>query len=443
LLLAGCNSTGLPGLATPKPTAAPATPTQPAEPTATTGALAQPTATTAPVAQGTPQPQGSPVSDANKQLLKQIEQQASNLRGLKPLKDVPEAFISEDQLRQNLTKDMQANYSEKQGKQDASALWLMRLIDDPNLDLYQLQIDLQTEQVAGYYDQDKKELFVRNDGQQLSPLAQQTLAHEYTHALQDQHYDLKKLLPDKNTDGDRDTGIRSLVEGDATVSGIRWAQTFLSQSDYQKMLDESSNAPTTVFDKAPKYLQDSLYFPYSQGVPFVVALGILNGYGQVNKALQDPPVSSEQILHPEKYMNTPRDLPKPVALTPLTDTLGAGWTMPTNGTLGEFDFQEMFQLNGLSKTQADTAAAGWGGAVYNYYENGDKKLDVFNTVWDTKKDADEFETAIKDSFSSYQQNGTTWTDGKRFFAMKRIGDAIAVGASTDQPALEKAMAALK
>jgi len=175
----------------------------------------------------------------------------------------------------------------------------------------------------------------------------------------------------------------------------------------------------------------------------VIGLGILNGYGAVNKALQDPPVSSEQILHPEKYTNTPRDLPKPVALTPLTDTLGAGWTMPTNGTLGEFDFQEMLGQTNLSKSQADAAAAGWGGAVYNYYENADKKLAVFNTVWDTKKDADEFETAIKDSFSSYQQNGTTWTDGKRFFAIKRIGDAIAVGAATDQPALEKAMAALK
>jgi len=264
VLLAGCNSTGLPGLATPEPTSAPTTPAQSVEPTATTEGLAQPTATapsvaeaptgtpevpagstdTPAVAQGTPQPQGSPESDANKQLLTKIEQQASNLRGLKPLKDVPESFISEDQLRQNLTKDMQTNYSEKQGKQDASALWLMRLIDDPNLDLYQLEIDLQTEQVAGYYDQDKKELFVRNDGQQLSPLAQQTLAHEYTHALQDQHYDLKKMLPDKNTDGDRDTGIRSLVEGDATVSGLRWAQMYLSQSDYQKMLDESSNAPT-------------------------------------------------------------------------------------------------------------------------------------------------------------------------------------------------------
>ncbi len=467
IILAGCDSTGLPGLATPKPTLAPSQPTATVQslvgPTSTTEALANPTATepaladaptdtpevaaastdTPAVAQATPLPQGSPESQANQQLVKTIEQQASDLRGLKPLKDVPDQFISADQLRANLTQDMQTNYSEKQSKQDVSALWLMRLINDPTLDLYQLEIDLQTEQVLGYYDQHKGDLFVLNNGQQLSPLAEQTLAHEFTHALQDQHYNLSKLLPDKSTDDDRDLGVRSLVEGDATISGLVWAQTYLSPQDYQKMLDASNNAPSSVADSAPKYIKDSLYFPYDQGVQFVIALGILKGYGPINKALQDPPVSSEQIIHPEKYTGTPRDLPKPVALTPLTDTLGAGWTMPENGTLGEFDLQEMLEQTSLGKTQADNAAAGWGGAIYNYYENGDKHLVVFNTAWDTKKDADEFETALNDSFASYTKNGTTWSDGTRFFSIKRTGDAIAVGASTDQPSLEKAMAALK
>jgi hypothetical protein len=469
IILAGCDSTGLPGLATPRPTAAPAQPTATAQsivkPTSTTEVAANPTPTelvvadaptdtpevsaastdTPAVAQATPLPQGSPESEANKQLINKIEQEASNMRGLKPLKDVPVQFISGDQLRANLTQDMKANYSEKQSKQDVSALWLMRLINDPTLDLYQFEIDLQSEQVLGYYDQHKGDLFVRNDAQQLSPLAQQTLAHEYTHALQDQHYNLQKLLPSKSTDDDRDLGVRSVVEGDATISGLIWAQTNLSPQDYQKMLDASNSAPSSTADNAPKYIRDSLYFPYDQGVQFVIALGILKGYGPIDKALQDPPVSSEQIMHPEKYTSTPRDLPKPVALTPLTDTLGTGWTMPTNGTLGEFDLQEMLAQTSIGKAQADTAAAGWGGGVYNYYENSDKHLAVFNTVWDTKKDADEFETAMNDSFASYTKNGTTWTDpdGKRFFSIKRIGDAIAVGASTDQPSLEKAMLALK
>jgi hypothetical protein len=435
--LAACNSTGLPEATAPSPTTEirEATPTAPSiseVPTATTEAAA------------TPEPSGTQSTGTNPDLvnqIKQIEKDAANQRGLKPLKDVPEGLLTEDQLRVNLSKDMAENYSKAQAKQDVSELWLLRLIDDPTLDLYQFEIDLQTEQVAGYYDPKKDELFVRNDGKELSPIARQTVAHEYTHALQDQHYDLEKMLPDKSTDDDRDLGVRSLVEGDATISGILYAQRFMSQQDYQTMLNESKNSPTDVIDRAPRYIRDNLYFPYEQGVEFVIALGIISSFRPIDKALQDPPVSSEQIMHPEKYMDTPRDMPKPVALTPLTDTLGAGWTMPDNGTLGEFDFQHMLQENGA--TNADTAAAGWGGGVYNYYENGDKALVVFNSVWDTKKDADEFEAALKDSFSSTDKSGNFWTDGKRFFFVKRTGDAIAFGASTDQAALQKAMAALK
>jgi hypothetical protein len=363
------------------------------------------------------------------------------LRGLKPLKDVPEAFITEDQLRANLTKDMAENYSQKESEQDVSELWLLRLIDDPTINLYQLEIDLQTEQVAGYYDQKKDELFVRNDGTDITPLARQTLAHEFTHALQDQHYDLEKMLPDDSKDDDHDLGVRSLVEGDATVSGILYAQTYMTQKEYQTMLDESKNAPSEVIDRVPPYIRDILYFPYEQGVQFVIALGITSSFRPIDKALQDPPVSSEQIMHPEKYTDTPRDMPKLVALPPLTDTLGTGWTMPDNGTLGEFDVLKMLQEN--NTTGADSAAAGWGGSVYNYYENGDKALVIFNTVWDTPKDADEFEAAINDSFSSATKTGSIYSDGKRFFSVKRTGDSIAVGASTDQSALQKAMAAVK
>jgi hypothetical protein len=447
-LLVACNSTGLPEPARPTATPPPPQPTAttvlPVEPTATSPNVSEAPSSTPKSIAATPEPSGTAGTADNPgmvQEISQIEKDAASLRGLKPLKDVPEALLTEDQLRANLTKDMAENFSQKEAKEDVSELWLLRLINDPTLDLYQLEIDLQTEQVAGYYDPKKDELFVRNDGTELSPLARQTVAHEYTHALQDQHYDLQKLLPDKTTDDDRDLGVRSLVEGDATVSGLLYAQKKMSQQDYQTMLDESKNSPTDVIDKAPTYIKDNLYFPYEQGVQFVIALGILNGYSSINKALQDPPVSSEQIMHPEKYMDNPRDLPKPVALPPLTDTLGTGWTMPLNGTLGEFDLLELLQQNNASAP--DSAAAGWGGAIYNYYENGDKALAIFNTVWDAKKDADEFEVAMNETFATSDKSGSFWTDGKRFFSLKRIGDAIAVGASTDKTALEKAMGALK
>jgi hypothetical protein len=346
-------------------------------------------------------------------------------------------------MRANLTKEVAYNFTKEDPKNDATELWLMRLIDDRSVDLYQLQIDLQSEQVLGYYDQKVKEFFVKNDGTKLSPTAKETLAHEYVHALQDQHYDLEKLLPDKTTDDDKATAIRSLVEGDATVSGILFAQSHFSPAEYQSIIDDSTNSDTTVLDSAPKYMSDSLYFPYNEGVQFVIALGITNSFTPINKALADPPVSSEQIMHPEKYTAANRDMPKVVAAPPLTDTLGAGWTQSDNGTLGEFDLKEMLTFNGA--TDPDGAAAGWGGGTYSLYLNGDKGLSMINTTWDTTKDADQFMDALDETFVNDSKQGDVivGSDGLRFYIVKRTNDDISILSSTDRPALEAAITAVK
>jgi hypothetical protein len=353
---------------------------------------------------------------------------------------VPETFLTEDELRANLTKEMATDYPRDEAAQDAKELWLMRLSDDPNLDLYQLYIDLQTEQVLGYYDQIKKELFVRNDGDTLTPSARQTLAHEFVHALQDQHFDLEKMLPSETTDDDGALAIRALVEGDATVSGLLYAQSYMSPEDYQSLINDSGNADTSVLDAAPQYIQDSLYFPYNEGVEFVIALGILGGFGPINRAYSEPPASTEQIMHPEKYL---KDMPQPAPLVPLTDTLGAGWTHGDNGTVGEFDLKTILNENGA--VDAEGAAAGWGGGVYEYYSNGDKAVQLINTVWDTNRDADEFEDGLNETFASYDKDGTILKDldGKRFFSVKRLGKQITFGASDDAAALERAMEAVK
>jgi hypothetical protein len=463
LVIAGCNSTGLPGPATSNPT-----PTT-AQSTATAVALAFDTPTADPffgttrtatpkagatqveptaratgtaVSNATPVP-NSTIEAQNLATLKEIERQDALFRGLKPLADVPAQFISSDQLRENLTKEMEQYYSKEDAKNDATELWLMRLIDKRDIDLYQLQIDLQSEQVLGYYDQKVKEFFVRSDGTKLSPTAKETLAHEYVHALQDQHYDLQKLLPDQTTDDDKSTAIRSLVEGDATVSGILFAQSHFSPAEYQSIIDDSANSDTTVLDSAPKYISDSLYFPYNEGVQFVIALGITNSFDPINRALADPPVSSEQIMHPEKYTAANRDMPQIVAAPPLTDTLGAGWTHSDNGTLGEFDLKELLTFN--KATDPDGAAAGWGGGTYNLYTNSDNALSMINTTWDTTKDATQFEDALNETFAKDTKDGDVivGSDGLRFYEVKRTNDDISILASTDRSALEKAIAAVK
>jgi hypothetical protein len=372
----------------------------------------------------------------------EIESETSELRGLQPKEDVPEMFIPQAQMKANLSAEIDQDYKPEEARQDATALWLMRLLKDPSIDLRQIQKDLLGEQVLGYYDHKKNELFVRSDEQQLSPLARETLAHEFTHSLQDQYYDLDKLRPDK-IDNDRGTAVLSLIEGDASFTGIAFARQYMSDADFQALINQSDSSAKKQLDAVPLYVRESLLFPYDQSIALITDLlrehpGSFKG---IDDAFKDPPQSTEQILHPEKYLDQPRDLPKPVTLPPLTSTLGAGWTQRDTDTMGEFDLGVMLRDNGVDTATADKAAAGWGGGRYALYQNGDAALVILGTLWDTGKDATEFNNAMRTSLGSLKKDGALWTDGKRFFGLKQAASSVTFVGGTNKVAVQRAIEA--
>jgi hypothetical protein len=411
----------------------PATATD-AVPTAT-DATAPPTGTAAagPSAEAT-------IAPATEQQLLQIEAQAATVRGLTPKTDVPEHFITAAEMQADLKQQIADEYPRDEARQDALELWLLRLIDDRDLDLYQLQIDLLGEQVIGYYDTKQNELFVRNDEQPLGPEAQETLAHEFVHSLQDEYYDLEKLRPEHSNDSDRNAAATALIEGDASLAGLLFAQKYMTPADYKALIEQSQNAPTGQLDKAPPYIRDSLLFPYSEGAVFVITLYRAGGFAAVDQAFAHPPVSTEQILHPDKYLTRQPDLPLAVTVPPLTTTLGADWTLHDTDTLGEFDLAALLKANGV-----DDAAAtdGWGGAAYALYQGRSAALLIAATRWDTAQDATEFDTALRRSFATATQDGDLWSDAGRFFGGQHRGDAVTLVAGTDRAAVVQAMAASK
>jgi hypothetical protein len=124
----------------------------------------------------------------------------------------------------------------------------------------------------------------------------------------------------------------------------------------------------------------------------------------VDAAYADPPQSTEQILHPEKYLA--RDEPTLVALPPLTDTLGAGWHLVEAETLGEFQ-TSLYLAQQVDQTTADTASAGWDGDQYAVYINGDDEVLVFATAWDSAADRQEFVDAyVEYAMGKYGQPPT-------------------------------------
>src|SRR5439155_16114284 len=135
--------------------------------------------------------------------------QTAQMRGLKPKREVSEHFISQDQMKYEMTQDTLKNYTKEMARQDVIRLWLLMFIDDPTMDFRQLEIEFSGEAILGYYDRNTKELFVRTDQSTLSPSSKETLPHEFTHSLQDQYHDLAKFLP-RNMDNDHATAHQPL-----------------------------------------------------------------------------------------------------------------------------------------------------------------------------------------------------------------------------------------
>ena len=416
--------------------------------TVTVAADASPTedrsadATASPTADDTT---ASPTSESDEDVVAEIEQveaDMAELRGLEPQSDVEEAIIARDELAENLVESLEEEYSQEEADEDTRILWLLRLVDDPELDLYQLYLDLYTESILGYYDPEADELYLVSDAG-FTPLVEMTMAHEFIHALQDQYYDLEMLRP-LDMDADQATAITALIEGDAEVGSTLYALEVMDPADLQALIEESANFDTDLVDAAPAYIREGLYFPYVQGTEFVTQLYQSGGYEAVDAAYADPPTSTEQILHPEKYSGGERDEPQWPEARDIASTLGEGWEQTRTDTLGEFDLGFMLRENGA--TAAADAAEGWDGGRYSYYRStsGDADLTTLDTIWDSQADADEFVTAIAETFGVAAPDavGAVLEDDQgRYSIITQDGVSVAVVTGTDRAAVEQAMAA--
>jgi hypothetical protein len=371
-----------------------------------------------------------------------IEGGAAELRGLQPLDDVPETFLTRPQFREQFKKEMQATLPLEEVKQYLEELWMLRLVKDPSIDFYTTSTDLGSDGIAGQYDPVKKELFVITDKLQLDPAGQVTLAHEYVHSLQDQHYKLAKLWPVGVKDRDRELAVRALVEGDATLSGYAWAANYMNGKDFRSLFDQKSISKD-VANRTPPYLGSSFIFPYTMGTEFVARIMQVGSFSTVNLSLQDPPRSTEQIMHPEKFLQVPIDHPKTVAMSDLSEPLGEGWEMKETNTLGEFDLNFMLRQNGAS--DPDKGADGWGGGKFAMYKLAQEIMVYSVVTWDTEKDAQEFYGSMYESFAKDPQEKETgmWTDGGRTFWLRLEGKRVVFISSTNRPALDRVVASMQ
>ncbi len=319
----------------------------------------------------------------------EVEANVTELRGLSLLEPITPVVLTRDQLRDRVSADFAAEVTPQEARDDVLELSAFDFMAR-DYDLYTAQVELQSEGILGFYDPETAEFVVVNDGALLDPAAQWTHAHEFVHALQDQHYDLEALTDD-SLDSEAQAAVRALAEGEAEL--VQYLYLFdgdyFTAREVDAILNDPAQNDASYLRDFPPILVSSLSFPYTSGVDFVTDLYRQDGFAAIDAAWANPPRSTEQILHPERYLAG--DAPQVVAMVPLTDTLGAGWRQVDEDVMGEFYLREYLDQQ-LPAVTVDRMATGWGGDRYVIFWNEATRDLVMGLrlVWDDPADAAEF-----------------------------------------------------
>ncbi|MBI5482829.1 MAG: hypothetical protein HY906_28495 [Deltaproteobacteria bacterium] len=336
-------------------------------------------------------PEAAPDAERLKRLADEITAQVVRLRGLPLKRPMPRGVLSRAEIRKKLEERLAKEFPKAAIAAEGMVLKRLGLIP-AEADYLKLVLDLLTDQVVGFYDPFQRQLYIAD----WLPIDMQrpALAHEITHGLQDQHFDLRRFTTGLKGNADRQLARAALVEGDGTgvmlelALGVDLGSLPPGVMAMLKPMLQLFSSPT--FQRTPRFLREVLVFPYTAGLDFVATLRRRHAWARINAFYLRPPESTEQVLHPEKFLAAER----PVLITPRPLQALKGSREVWQDTLGEAQLRLYLEQH-VSKERAATAAAGWGGdRAVAYQAPGRPGVAVVHySVWDGEQDAIEFEEA--------------------------------------------------
>jgi hypothetical protein len=319
------------------------------------------------------------------------------------LQPVKSGVKSHDEIEQSVIHDLDESTTPEEFEASSKTLIVLGLIPK-GFHLREYVIKLLREQVAGYYEPKTKVFYLAS----WLPIGEQksVMAHELTHALQDQHFNLRRFERWPKGDSDAELAAHALMEGEATAVMLEYSaekdgwnlDLTRVPSLTDKMLEQDSgddSAKYPVLAGAPVVLRENLQFPYVYGVGFVQGMLKTRSWRQLDDCYARLPASTKQIMHPDRYLR--HDDPVKIQLQDLSPVIGKSWKRADEDVNGEFGYMVLL-AQFISKTSARAAADGWSGDRYARYENpatGDSILAQY-TTWETPKDAREFFDAYSD-----------------------------------------------
>ena len=320
----------------------------------------------------------------------EIEADMEELRGLPPAGIGPPEVISREQLNVELRELFDSDYPPEERRADNITLRAMGLLG-PDEDVAEIQLGLLGDQVLGFYDDREKRMVVVSDAG-VDANAKFTYSHEYTHALQYAAFPLTDYEDEVEGNDDADLALTALVEGDATLAMTAWAIGGGLSPDEIIDIQQTPLPDTT---GVPDWMVQTLEFPYAAGFAWMLELAgdpFAPDFAAVDEAFADPPESTEQVLHFDKWLD--REPPVEVEVIDVAAELGEGWEQVESTPIGEAFIGFTLDHFDISPTISSDAAAGWGGDRLVVASGPDDAFAlVWVLAWDTAADADAFSAA--------------------------------------------------
>ena len=293
--------------------------------------------------------------------------QMSEITGLALRSPVKKSLRSKEQIRAHIIQEMNDDKDAAEryaGARSAEAFGLL----PKGFDLDSFMIDLLTEQIAGLYDPKAHEFYVADwihiEDQRM------VIAHELTHALEDQHFQIEAWVKAARPNDDSELARESVLEGSAMVAMVEYllqgsGRSLQDLPDIDPAMLVGDMAETPLLKKAPPFLKDALIFPYIDGLTFSATVLKPSGWEALSGIFRKPPVSTQQILHPALYSSG--KVPAPVWLPSVEKALGSDWAKLEENVMGEFGWKEVLKQF-LGEPRGKTLSAAWDGDRYAVYE---------------------------------------------------------------------------
>ena len=351
--------------------------------------------------------------------------QMSEITGLKLRTPLKKSLRSREEIRTYILKQMNEDKNPAEryaGARSAEAFGLL----PKGFDFDTFMVNVLTEQVEGLYDPKAREFYIAD----WSPLEDQrmVMAHELTHALQDQYFDIEAWEKAARPNEDAELARDAVLEGSATVAMVDYLMLGTGKSlkdlpefDPSVLLGDLGSTPT--LEKAPPFIKDALIFPYLSGMGFSAAILKNTGWPGLPALFAKPPVSTQQIMHPALYRSG--RIPKSVTLPHIEKLLGAGWSKLDENVMGEFGWKEVLKQF-LDANRAKAMAAAWNGDWYALYEEKRSKRLVLATrlQLDSEEHAERFLGQYSEALEKKYSERTNLFRRPNFFSFETADGGV-------------------